>query len=295
MNTSFPRTASRTRRLVACAILSALLPGFAGAAPWAACAGEVLRAPPLPERTEGARFGGLPEVPSNPVGCLFGLSMQVDADTVLWRCMIDSELQEAAVWESEDGSAEPPYARDDGRVDEQDPRNWSYALLLLRNGQPVQAWRDSLMGGRYDAFALHRVDLDGDGVRENLVTLWNAQGNGLGVNHWTLRVFSDDWRLLDSRAGVADWGPGALRAAPAPRGGCDIGVTSWVEDRSTGRDGIALEARFLRLQDGRLVEAADRPPERRRYTFGFQNQRTAWFDADPDRLEGDIAGWLGGD
>jgi hypothetical protein len=290
MNTSLRASPSLPLRLV-CTALLGLGSAGATAAAWPTCAGETLR-PVRPEFREQARFGGLPSAPENPVGCLFGLPMRVDDDTTLWRCTIDPELQEAALAASGDDVAAPEYLREDGRVDEDlDPRRWSEALLLIRRGQPVRAWRDSVMAGTFEAWTLHRVDLDGDGRAENVVALWNAQGNGLGVNHWTLRVFSPDWELLDSRAGIADWGASSLRA-PVGRAGCDLAVTGWVEDRSTGRDGIAFEARFLQLRDGRLVEA-ETPPVRRRYTYAFQAQRSAWFDAEPDRLEGDPAGWLG--
>jgi hypothetical protein len=270
----------------------ALMPFAAGAAPWAACPVEEIRPAAMPEHDPDARFGGLPEAPANPVGCLFGLPLQVDAHTVLWRCLVDAELQETAL--DEHGEL-AEYADDDGRISEgDDPRRWSHALLVLRDGEPVQAFRDELMAGMFGAWSLRRVDLDGDGRAENLVALWNGQGNGLGVNRWTLRVFSADWTPLDARAGVADWGASSLRAAPAPRPGCDLATTEFVEDTSTGTDGIAFEARFLRLQDGRLVAADDQPPVRRRYTFAFQNQRTAWFEEDEDRLEGDPADWLRG-
>ena len=277
---------------LAIAVAAALLPALSAAQAWTGCDVVTRRPAPVPDRVDGARFGGLPEAPANDVGCLFGWPLQVDAQTVIWRCMIDPDIQEAAT--ADDGSVDE-YIRADGTVaDDIDPGRWEYALMLMRDGQPVRGFRDALMAGYYHAWSIHEVDLDGDGRRENLVALWNGQGNGMGVNGWTLRLFSADWQLLASRADVADWGPSALRAAPSPRQGCDIGVTGWVEDRSTGREGIAFEAKFLRLQDGRLVEATDQPPVRRRYTNRFQAERTAWFDAAEDRLEGDPAGWLGG-
>lgn len=254
--------------------LSACLPMVAQAA-LVACPAEVLR-PVYDAATDEQPQGGLQPVPANGVDCTVGVPLVVDPGVTLWRCRVDFP----------EGDGSEPY--------EPDEDAWSNALLVVRDGQPAQAYRDELMAGRYGAWHVIKADLDGDGRGERVVAMWNAQGNGLGVNHWTLQVFSADWTPMGASFEASEWSAGSLVKAPASRTGCDIAVASWVEDSSTGRDGIALQATFLRLHDGVLAEAADRPPLRRRYTNAFQRERTAHYESnlEHDGIEADVPAWL---
>ncbi|OJU10264.1 MAG: hypothetical protein BGN86_16905 [Caulobacterales bacterium 68-7] len=263
--------AGARRRLTAALIALTLAPLSAFAAPLVPCKATVVRPDPAPPAGQGIE--GYRKAPANSVGCLFGARLRAEAGVELWRCLVDN------------GDAA---SRDDA---------WSHAFLLVRPGKPVQAFKDELMAGEMGAFHLLPVDLDGDGRRENVVALWNSQGTGLGVNRWTVRVFDKDWKLLGQRDEVTDWGPSNLVTAPAGRKGCDLAVTAFVEDAGPPREGIALEARFLRLRAGRLVDAADRKPVRRRFTYAFQRQRAQHSRAREGRkdgglYDGDIVAWL---
>ena len=266
------RAPSRLKALIIA--LAACLPVCAQAA-LVACPSEVLR-PTYEAATDEQPDGGLQPAPANGVNCTVGVPLVVDAGVTLWRCRVD--LPEG------DGS----------ETYEPDENDWSYGLLLVRDGEPAQAYRDELMAGRYGAWHVIKADLDGDGQSERVVALWNAQGNGLGLNHWTLRVFDEAWKPLGESFEASEWSASSLVQAPAPRKGCDLAVASWVEDRSTGRDGIALQAQFLRLHDGAVAEAEDRPPLRRRYTNALERERGAHYNAQPDGdgIEGDVPGWL---
>lgn len=212
----------------------------------------------------------LSPAPANPVNCTLGFAHKAAPDVTLWRCMI----------EYPEGSEPAEDA-------------WDHAFLVVREGQPVQAFRDFVMAGRYDAFQLIRVDLDADGAQENIAALWNAQGNGLGIHGWTIHVFSNTWQPMARFDDVLDWGRSSVVAAPASRAGCDLAVTSYVESMDPKRGpGTSMEARFQRLDDGRFAEASDRPVLQRRLLNAFARERVATFENGKWEDEGDIAKWM---
>jgi hypothetical protein len=246
---------------LALALTLALVP-TAALAEWRACRVNGV-ARPAPLRGEPAT------APDNALNCRHGTSLRV-GDATLWRCQIV-----------------PP---DDADLPEGTP---PYAFLIDRPGMERQVLPDDLMAGRFDAFEVTTVDLDGDGRAERVLAAWNSQGNGLGVHRWTIRVFDADWRLVGQLDEVADWGPSSVVRAPRGRRGCDIAATDFVESvNRRGVAGVSLQARFHRLAAGRLEAATDRPVVQRRYDFAFQRQRTAHFDRRPDGLHGDPGTWL---
>lgn len=209
-------------------------------------------------------------VPDNPIGCRHGISFKPEDGVTLWRCQVL-----------------PPDGQDDLPEGTSD-----YAFLIERPGQPMQVLPDQLMAGRYAAFSLARVDLDGDGTAERVLAAWNAQGNGLGVNGWTIRVFDASWRLLREFDQVSEWGDGSILAAPKGRKGCDLAITAFVDSKNRrGQSGISFQARFFGLKDGRVAETADRPAIERRYDFAFQRQRGARSRRGDD-MTGDVVAWL---
>jgi len=207
--------------------------------------------------------------PTNAAGCEHGVGLTVGSAT-LFRCQVL-----------------PAEGQDD--IPEGSPE---YVFLLDRAGADRVVLPDDLMAGRYSAFEVLTVDLDADGASEHVLATWNGQGMGLGVNRWTVRVFDADWTQLASFEDVADWGDGNLVAAPRGRGGCDLAATAFVDHVDHRGPGIAFQARFHRLQGGRMGEATDRPTLTRRYTYAFQDQRTAHFRADDDVIRGAAATWL---
>lgn len=208
--------------------------------------------------------------PANDVGCERGLRLEV-GNVSLFRCQ-----------------AVPAEGEED--IPEGSPE---YAFLLDRPRQPRTILPDDLMAGRYDAFDVHVTELNGDRRVEYVLAAWNGQGNGIGINRWTIRVFDDAWTLLATYENVSDWGDSSIVAAPPSRAGCDLAITSFVDDiDARGRRGVAFQARFHRLEDGKMVEADDRPILTRRYTFAFQDQRTAHFQTDDEPIKGDVAAWL---
>ncbi len=208
--------------------------------------------------------------PSNPIGCVHGISFAPLPELRLWRCQIvPPEGQDLA-----EGSSE-------------------HALLISFRHQPWQALPDEVMAGRYRSFEIISIDLDGDGDSEHVLATWNSQGNGLGINRWTVRIFSSDWRLMSTHREVLEWSPRNLVLAPASRRGCDLTLTSFIESRdSRGREGISLEARFLRFDGGEMLPADDRATITRRYDRRFEAERNAHYRRTGYQESGDVLRWL---
>ena len=205
--------------------------------------------------------------PPNPVNCVAGVPLVVDDKTTIWRCVIDHPEEE------------------DSYI-----REWSDAVLLVQEGKWMRAWRDTVMAGRHDAFHVLTADLDADGRPERILATWNAQGNGLGVNHWTVQVFDDDWSLIGQYEDVQDWGPSSVVMAPPFRAGCDLALSQYVEAADTGT--TELQVRFARMVAGRMVRASDRAPLHRRLTTAFEQERVKHYERDGSGVEGDITAWL---
>lgn len=254
-------------RLAVLAIL--LAPGAAEAA-LRPCP-DASRIRPAAQKTEQS---ALAQTPANKIGCIKGVFVDAGEGARLWRCA-------ASFDEGTDIPEDAP----------------THAFLLERPGQELIETPDSLMAGRLGSFDLIGVDLDGDGIRERVLAAWNAQGNGIGVNTWTIRIFTRDWKLLKQFDEVLDWGDGHLAAAPKGRAGCDIAVTSFVEsvDRR-GREGVSYEARFFALRAEKVLPADDRPVLLRRYDRAFERQRSTLFERAEARnapeLKGDLRAWL---
>lgn len=249
------------RLILASALLAGLAPQAALAA-WRACPVQsVARPAPLP--------GGEPvAVPQNTLGCRHGVSLKV-GDATIWRCQV--------------------VLADDGDLPEGTP---PYAFLIDRPRRERITLPDDLMAGRFTSFEVITADLDGDGRPEHVLAAWNGQGNGLGVNRWTIRVFDRDWTLLGAFEDVSDWGNSSLVRAPQGRRGCDLAVTAFVDSvNRRGVEGISFRARFHRLAGGRMEVATDRPMRQRRYDRAFERQRTAHFRRGQEE-RGDPGAWL---
>ncbi len=237
----------------------------------APCAGMIVRAPPAMDASDERPLGTMRATPTNPVHCTTGVALPVTATITLWRCQTEPPEDETGVADAE----------------------WSHAFLIEREGEALQYYRDEVMAGALDAWRVVDADLDGDGTSEHVVALWTGQGNGLGISRWTLHVFNADWRLLGTREEVADWGRSAIIAAPGGRPGCDMLLTDYVEDApAPGREGLALEAKFLGMVDGLVVEVDDRPLLRRRLDTRFQRQRALRDAGAGWEIESDVAAWL---
>lgn len=214
------------------------------------------------------RESGLQTLPPNALNCDKGVRLEVDASTNLWRCRINHP--------------------DDAEIKDGD---WSQAFLIMKNGQIIKEFEDDVMAEFYENYGLYQVDLDKDGSVENIVALWVSQGNGLGENTWTIRVFNQDWQEIGEKYLASDWGPsGIVKSIDGQT--CEIAITSLVNDTTRRMEGLAYEAHFVKLQNGQMVDDENRPDIRRRYTFNFEKQRETYQSQVGRSYGGDPAAWL---
>ncbi|PTM49910.1 hypothetical protein [Phreatobacter oligotrophus] len=212
----------------------------------------------------------LSPAPANTAGCIQGAELPPDPQLRLWRCPVDP--------------SEGHKLTADGAV-----------ILLSYRGQPWQALPDEVSADGYLGLDIATVDLDGDGdgAAERVLATWNSQSNGLGINRWTVRVFTADWLLVSTYEDVAEWSVRNLVRAPPPRKGCDLALTRFAEqDGTSANPGMALQARFLRFEGRQMQPADDRPVLTRRYDRRFEAERNKHYRRSRSQDRGDILRWL---
>ena len=229
----------------------------------------VVAAPSIAQGLEACRLGaaqrpGAAAAAPRPPGCVRGAAVVAAPDVSIWRCVTEP---------TGDGSGA--------------------TLFIGGAGRGWHAIPDSMPPGGERSFELLTADLDGDGRTERVLAAWTSQSMGMGVNRWTVRVFTGDWQPVAAFNDVVDWSVGNLVKAPQGRNGCDVMVTDVVDTTDDrGRDGHAFEGRFVRLQDGMAVPATDRPVLRRRYDRAFERERTAHFERSRQARRGNALQWL---
>lgn len=204
----------------------------------------------------------LKDVPKNSANCNKGIVIE-NGDIQVWRCRIDYEN---------------PY------------KDWESAFLVFKNGKEIFKAKDEVMAGMYETFYSIKVDLDGNGKSENIVALWNSQGNGLGVNSWTLYLFDNAWNQKGKPIQTRDWGPSSF---VANKKGCDILLTDWAEDFSKKTPGAGYKGVFYSYHGKNLVKSENRPVLMRRLLDSFDVERGDFREAsEENQFIGDPIKWL---
>ncbi len=243
-------------------VLASLLSANANAYQMNKCANVSIEKPTVKPHADDDFDTYLADVPNNSVNCKKGMMVEMGGAQI-WRCRIDYEK---------------PY------------KDWESAFLVLKNGKEIFKSKDEVMAGMYETFYSIKADLDGNGKNENIVALWNAQGNGLGVNTWTLYVFDQNWIQKGKAIETRDWGPNSF---VAKKKGCDILITSWAEDFSKKRVGDGYKGVFYSYDANGPFKAKNRPILMRRLYDSFDIERGEFRDkTDENQYIGDPIGWL---
>lgn len=145
-------------------------------------------------------------------------------------------------------------------------------------------WKSLMWLGRIgdlDAFSLARVDLDGDGVPETVVSSREGVGNGIAIEQWRHLVLSRGAAVasfisVDGAVSFVEQAQGCALLA--------VRVMDRVDQRRGG--GLYWVGQLHVLREGELV--AVEPEVSRRYTFRFASQRWATLEQN----ERDLVSWF---
>lgn len=250
------------RTLRAFIIFSLLASTSAHAYEMKACANIKIEKPIVAAHADDDFNTYLKDVPKNSANCDKGIAIE-NGDTQIWRCRIDYEN---------------PY------------KDWESAFLIFKNGKEIFKAKDEVLAGMYETFYSISADLDGNGKSENIVALWNSQGNGLGVNTWTLYVFDHQWRQKGKAIETRDWGPNSFVKA---KKGCEVLLTDWAEDFSKKPSGTGYRGVFYSFTNNGLSKSKSRPILMRRLYDSFDIERGEFREAsEENQYIGDPIGWL---
>lgn len=122
-------------------------------------------------------------------------------------------------------------------------------------------------------------DLDKNKAAELVIVDFNGQGNGLGVNHYTINILADFEKrgfAAPLSFNTSEFGKDGTFLYDARKNETLILQTEWggvnIKDAKRG-EGLYFTGRFFRYANGKLKPAADRPILARRYLNSFQNER----------------------
>lgn len=154
-------------------------------------------------------------------------------------------------------------------------------------GQVLQQWRaevSPLMGA--GAFEVSLAELDGSGQPHWLVAQFLSQSNGLGVTRHRLCVL---WPQAPHQAPLCrdteEWRVLTLLVQEPGLPNCSLLNAGWQPGREPGRgEGTYAVGRLLRLDSGRWVAAAGRPPVSRRLVQDFMDERETLPQRNAERL-----------
>ncbi len=145
-------------------------------------------------------------------------------------------------------------------------------------------WKSLMWLGRIgdlDAFALARVDLDGDGVRETVVSSREGVGNGIAIELWRHIVVSRG-QPIASFVSI----DGAASFVEQPTGCALLAVRTMDRTDQLRGGGLYWVGQLHVLRESAL--AAVGPEVFRRYTFRFASQR--W--ATVEQAQRDLVSWF---
>lgn len=171
------------------------------------------------------------------------------------------------------------------RVREDEDGNASFKLLqserILKSIEaPFWGTADTLP----EDFFAYRGDLDNDGVREIVITSFEAVSNGMGVTYATVHIFSDPVVAPDREPlsfPVEEFGSSDNFIYNTKTKQTEILVSYWEAFNSLDprRDwGTYLVGKWFRYQDGKLLPLLNKPTLARRFLNSFARIRdNGWY------------------
>lgn len=161
-----------------------------------------------------------------------------------------------------------------GRSDSKDE------FVLEKNGTRMGTWPAHAFLGETSGFEVMQGDLDDDGQRELIVANHDSTSNGMGVNTWTISIFSAG-DLSSFRTpltfSVEEYGSSGTFVSNGRRVQILATRWEWADDpRQRRGHGLYLMGQWWRYKTGELVPSANRTILARRYlmSFAFERGRT---------------------
>lgn len=123
-----------------------------------------------------------------------------------------------------------------------------------------------------NSFRLDSADLNGDGKDELIFGILEAQGQGMGVQYWTLWVIDGD--KLSKPLQVSDYGTMSYLTCNSKHKGVHLLASKWIWGREPERgDGLYIAAQWYELGCGGLSTVSNRPGIYHRYLNSLAEER----------------------
>lgn len=152
-------------------------------------------------------------------------------------------------------------------------------ISLEPKNAPKKEWTINVIppisvGASFDAdiFRLDSADLNGDGREELLFAVKEAEGQGMGVQHWRLRAINGE--KVSDELQVEDYGVMSYITCSPKRKGAYLLASRWIWGREPGRGGgLYIAGQWYELGGGDLYAVPDWPSIYHRYLFSLSKER----------------------
>ena len=150
-------------------------------------------------------------------------------------------------------------------------------FIVEKDGQRIGSWPTTTYFGETSSFEVLRGDLDGDRRTELIVANHDGTSNGLGVEFWTIAVFSDS-QFHSFRPpltfSVEEYGTRGTFVSDGRRVNILTTLWRWTSDPKRKRgEGLYLVGQWWRYRAGTLSPVFGRPSLARRYLVSFAKER----------------------
>lgn len=148
-------------------------------------------------------------------------------------------------------------------------------ISLEPKDAPKKLWTVNVippMSLNAETFRLDSADMNADGRDEILFGVMESQGQGMGVQHWTL--WSLDENKVSNEIHVSDYGVMSFLACSANRSGALLLGSRWISGWEPERGaGLYIAAQWYELGCGGLYPTLNRPGIYHRYLYSLANMR----------------------
>lgn len=130
-----------------------------------------------------------------------------------------------------------------------------------------------------ETFRLDSADLNGDGKEELIFGVMESQGQGMGVQHWTLWTIAGD--KVSDELPVSDYGVMSYLTCSPERKGAYLLASNWIEGWEPRRGrGLYIAGQWYKSGCGGFCTVLNRPGIYHRYLYSLEEERGKELNAD---------------